>query len=55
LLFVFNSLIQFCDANLQPFYFPAGIDFVEHLSVLNFAENNILFTADKDSDIHWLK
>jgi hypothetical protein len=40
------------DAKLQSFYFPAGIDFVEHLPVLGFTENTKLYTADKDGGIH---
>jgi len=52
LLFVFDCLVQFRDANLQPFYFPADTVFVEHLPVDIFPENNKLYTADKNSGIH---
>jgi len=55
LLFVFHGLVQFSDAKLQPFYFSADIDFVEHLPVLGFTENTNLYTADKDGGIHNLE
>jgi hypothetical protein len=49
---VFYGLVQFGDPKLQPLYFSAGIDLVEHLPVLGFTENTKLYTADKDSGIH---
>jgi len=52
LLLLFHSLVQFSDSKLQPLYFPAGIDFVEHLPVLGFTENTKLYAADKDGGIH---
>jgi len=55
LLFVFHGLVQFSDAKLQPFYFSADIDFVEHLPVFGFTENTNLYTADKDGGIHNLE
>jgi len=55
LLFVFDCLVQFCDANLQPFNFPADTVFVEHLPVDIFPESDKLYTADKNSGIHNLE
>ena len=52
MLLAFNDLGKFSNANFQPFYFPARIDFVEHLPVLGFTENTKLYTADKNSGIH---
>ena len=54
-LLVFHSLIQFGDPKLQPFYFSADIDFVEHLPVLGFTEDTNIYTADKDDGIHDLE
>jgi len=55
LLFVFDCLVQFCDANLQPFNFSADTVFVEHLPVDIFPESDKLYTADKNSGIHNLE
>ena len=52
MLLAFNCLGKLCDANLQPFYLPADIHFIEHLPVLGFTENTKLYTANKDSSIH---
>jgi hypothetical protein len=54
-LLVFDCFSQFGDPKLQPLYFAADINSVDHLPVLGFTENTKLYAADKNGGIHNLE